>query len=345
MKQIMSLILMLLLVMVCVIPMVGIAAADDDEIDDVEDDIETIEELDDDGDDVDDDHEESEKRELDIEVSDDTVKVESEIEHEEMENEYKIDFSTDDGIALDLEYSSELNSAEYELELAVRFLSLVEYIDENGDGVYSEEEAVQTIDLRQLHYSNPSVTQITSIDGEEGYKIESHSEDQTFDFQIIAYTFPKHAVIDDSTLNPTEMKITIVINNFTYNEDQSELALLIKATSVMEMETETMNEEDDIEIKSATATGYFSWSNEVLVDGAQRTVNSTVIKTGEKSLIALSYPQGTEIVHDPRLGISILSAILGFPWPYFIAGAAIIAIVVVVAIRFSRPKIQNSIHY
>ena len=339
MKQIMSLILMLLLVMVCIIPMVGIATADDDEIDDVDDD------HDDDGDDVDDDHEESEKRELDIEVTDYTVKVESDIESKEMENEYKIDFSTHKGIALDLEYSSEVNSTDYELELAVLFQSLVEYIDENGDGVYSEEEAVQTIDLMQLQYSNPSVTQITSIDGEEGYKIESHSEDQTFDFQIIAYTFPKHAVIDDSTLNPTEMKITIVINNFTFRENQSELALLVKATSVMEMETETRNQEDDIEIKSATATGYFSWSNEVFVDGAQRAVNSTVIKTGEKSLIALSYPQGTEIVHDPRLGVSILAAIVGFPWPYFIAGAAVIAIVVVMAIRVSRPRIQNSMHY
>lgn len=276
---------------------------------------------------------ETEERELDIEVSDSLAEIESEFENEEMENEFEIDFSTGEGIVLDLEYSSEVNATEYELELEVGFLRLVEF---------SKGESVQTIDLTELEYSSPTVTQITSADGEAGYKLESHLVGQTFVFQIIVYIFPKYAVIDDTPLNPTEMKITIVIEDFPYQEDDGALALLIKATSEMEMERESMNDEEDIEIKSDTATGYFSWSNEASVDDAPRPVNSTVTKTDEGSLIALNYPHGTEIVHDPKLGVSILLAVAEFPWLYIIAGAVIIALVVAVAIRMSRPRIQNS---
>lgn len=315
----------LLLVMLCAAPIVGIAAADDD-----------------DGDDVDDEIEEAEKRELHIEVSNGHAEVESEIENEEMENEFEIDFSTGEGIVLDLEYSSEVNATQYELELEVEFLRLVEFIDQNGDGVLSEGESAQTIDLMELEYSSPTVTQITSADGEAGYELESHLVGETFVFQIIAYTFPRYAVINDTTVNPTEMKITIVIEDFPYQEDDGALALLIKATSEMEMESETINDEEDIEIKSDTATGYFSWSSEASVDNVTMPVNSTIMKTEEGSLIALNYPHGTEIVHDPKLGVNILLGVAEFPWLYIIAGAAIIALVVAVAIRMSRPRIQNS---
>jgi len=320
----MRLIALLLLVMLCAAPIVGIAAADDY-----------------DGDDVDDKVEETEERELHIEVPNGRAEVESEIENKEMENAFKIDFSTDEGIVLDLEYSSEVNATEYELDLKVEFLRLVEFMDQNGDEVLSEGESVQTIDLTELEYSSPNVTQITSADGEAGYELESHSVGQIFVFQIIAYMFPKYAVINDTTVNPTEMKITIVIENFPYQEGGA-LALMIKATSEMEMERESMNDEEDIEIKSDTATGYFSWSNETSVDNVTRPVNSTVTETEEGSLIVLNYPHGTEIVHDPKLGVSILPAAPGFPWLYIIVGAAIIALVVAVAIRMSRPRIQNS---
>jgi len=223
---------------------------------------------------------------------------------------------------------------------------LVEYTDENGNGVYDEDEDVQTINLTEIAFSYPTVNQITSADNEEGYKIESHSQNADFDFQIVAYAFPKHAVIEESTVNPTEIKIDIVINGFPYQEDSSVLALLIRADSEMEMETRTLNEEEDIEIESDTAAGYFSWSDEVMVDGVQKTVNSTVINTEEGALIALSYPHGTEIVHDPRLGVNILSSlsIINFPWLYFVTGAALIAAVVVGAIWILRPRIQNSMH-
>lgn len=333
---------LLLLVMTCFAPMVGIVAADDEDDDFEDNDDDDID--DDDGDDVDDDFEKAMERELDIEINNEQVEIESEFETDEMENEFEIRFLTAEGIAMNLEYDSEVNSTEYELELDVKFLRLVEYIDGNGNGVYDEDEAVQTINLAEIAYSYPTVNQITSTDNEEGYKIESHSQNADFDFQIVAYTFPKHAVIEESTVNPTEIKIDIVINGFPYQEDSSVLALLISANSEMEMETGTINEEEDIEIESDTAAGYFSWSDKVMVDDVQKTVNSTVISTEEEgTLIVMSYPNGTEIVHDPRLGVNILSSsIMGFPWLYFVVGAAIIASAVVGAIWISRPRIQNS---
>lgn len=145
--------------------------------------------------------------------------------------------------------------------------------------------------------------------------------------QINASIFPKLAMIDDETLNPTEMKIKILIRNFPYKEDDSAMALLIKATSEMEMETETMNGEEEIEIKSETANGYFSWLNEASVDNEPRPVDSTVVATDEGLLVAINYPHGTEIIHDPKLGVNILAEPEAeLPWLYIIAGVVIIAL-------------------
>jgi hypothetical protein len=188
------------------------------------------------------------------------------------------------------------------------------------------------------------VIQITSANKEGGFELESHLLGENFDFQIIAYIFPKYAVINEADVYPTETKITIVTEDFPFQEEESKLALLISATSETEIEAEKMNGEDDVEIESENATGYFSWSDVAYVDGTETPVNSIITETEDGSLIALSYSRGTEIMHDPKLGVSLLSVLAGFPWIYFIAGAAIIAVVVAVVIRISRPRIQNSIH-
>jgi len=313
-----------LLVLLCVViafsaPMVRTVVANDD----------------DNGDHIDD-----EKRELIIEREEDSVTVESEFENRTVENEYQIKFSTEEGIHLDLGFSSEINATEFELEIKVLFLELVEFVDKNGDGVPSAGEEVQTIDLTSKAYSSPTVTQITSNDGKSGYEFESHLTGEAYAFQIIAEIFPTYAVVNDATVKPTEMKITIIIKDFAY-EDGGSLALLVKATSEKEMEEETDGVEKEVEVKSATAEGYFSWSTEALVDGVSKEVKSSVTNTEKGKLITLSYPNGKEIVHDPKLGVSLLSGLAGLPWVYIAAGAAIIALAVAVGIRLLRPKMPG----
>ncbi|MFX0170094.1 MAG: hypothetical protein ACFE89_12180 [Candidatus Hodarchaeota archaeon] len=297
---------------------------------------------DDDNDGIDDDIEDAEERELRIETEDNTITVHSEFGEEPNENEFEISFAANEGIKLELGYSTEINATEYELELQVEFEQLVEFIDQNADGVYNPGEAVSggTIDLTSRNYSDPILTQITSDDGELGYQLEAHIINESYTFQIIANIFPTYAVLNESFIYPTEMKITIVIENFPYQEDGA-LALIAEASAEREIETESHETEEEIEIHSDTISSYYSWLKEAIVDGEPAPVNSSVIDSSEGSLIVLSYPHGTNILHDPKLGIAVLPLI---PFPLItieiVLGTAIIAIVLVaiavIAIRRKR---------
>jgi hypothetical protein len=302
--------------------------------------VRTVAANDDDGDYIDDEIEEAEKRELKIESENGSVTVESKSENKTVENEFEIKFSTEEGIRLDLGFSSETNATEFELEVKVLFYQLVEFVDQNGDGVPSAGEEVQTMDLTAKAYSSSTVTQITSKDGESGYKFESHIMNEAFVFQIIAEIFPTYALVNDTIVKPMEMKITIVIKDFPY-EESGALALMIKATSEMEIEREYGDVEEEIEVKSATAEGYFSWSKEVWVDSVSKEVKSSVVNTEKGKLIALSYPNGKDIVHDPKLGVSLVSSVAGLPWIYMVVGAAIIALAVAIGIKVFRPKMLD----
>lgn len=302
--------------------------------------VRTVVANDDDGDHINDEIEEAERRELRIESENGSVIVESESENKTVENEFEIKFSTEEGIRLDLGFSSETDATEFELEVKVLFYQLVEFVDQNGDGVPSAGEEVQTIDLTAKAYSSPTVTQITSKDDEPGYKFESHIINEAFVFQIIAEIFPTYVLVNDTIVKPMEMKITIVIKGFPYKESGS-LALMIKATSEKEIEREDGDVEEEIEVKSATAEGYFSWTKEVWVDSVSEEVKSSVVSTEKGKLIALSYPNGKEIVHDPKLGVSLLTGTAGLPWIYMAAGAAIIAFVVAIGIKVFRPKMLD----
>lgn len=279
------------------------------------------------------------ERNLAVESEDFSVNVQSSFENGTMENQYDMQFSTTGGIQLKLGFSSEINSTEFELDVKVLFKSLVEYIDQNKDGVLSNGEAVQTIDLTTGQYATPTVTETTSADGKSGYRLESHILNENFTFQIIAVVFPTQAVVDGGAVKPSEAKVTIVVKDFPYQQNGS-LALLIKAVSETEIEQEDHESEGEIEVNTQTAQGYFSWAKEAMVDGISSQVNSSVTATDEGKLITLNYANGKEIVHDPKLGFNLLAAVPNLPWLYVAAGAALVTVAVFVAIKVFRPKMH-----
>ncbi|MFQ5710701.1 MAG: PepSY domain-containing protein [Candidatus Geothermarchaeales archaeon] len=264
---------------------------------------------DDDKDGVDDEKESHEERKLETKVSEDSAKVESKIEKEDMENEFKVTFETKEGVNIEVKYEAEAemgeNETEAELKLGVIFLSIVEYIDNDGTGALSANDTtVQIIKLTELSYSQPNVTLIRSEDNETGYRFESHSLGN-FTFQIIAVVFEKYALVNGTLVSPTETKITIGIENFPYKNETSMLALQISATSKMEIEEETSNTEREVKVVSEIAEGYFSWVDWVIVDGDNQTVGSSLTQSEGGTLINLCYPRGNSIVHDPKLGVGV----------------------------------------
>ncbi len=63
--------------------------------------------------------------------------------------------------------------------------------------------------------------------------------------------------------------------------------------------------EKEVYIKSANATGFFSWAPEAKVDGVAKPVKSSVTNTLNGKIITIAYPRGAEIAHDPKLGVSV----------------------------------------
>lgn len=303
---------------------------------------------DDDEDGVEDDTESREERELKIETSERTAKVESEIETEYMENKLEIHFKAEEGISIELKYENETETQEEEieaeLELEVRFLTMVEYIDNDQSGSLTEgDTTVQTVNLAKLEYSRPEVTAITSADNEPGYRFESVGTLNNFRFNITAVIFSTYALVDGAMVSPTETKITINITDFPFQNNTSAIALQINAVSEMEIEKETETTESEIEIKSENATGYFSWENWAIVDGV-KAVNHSFTSYEEGTLINLCYPQGKSIIHDPKLGVGIkllpvLEYVFTLITPELVVGTGIMALAItVVATGLSRGK-------
>ena len=110
------------------------------------------------------------------------------------------------------------------------------------------------------------------------------------------------------------MKIDIEILNYAYSHNSSQLALVmdIESESKFNKDDETEDEskgysknEQWIQTSPADISGFFSWSQHALVDNVEKNVSVNVISQSEENMqkLYLSYPRGSHIYHDPKIGI------------------------------------------
>lgn len=285
---------------------------DDEETDDGE-----HEDVDEDG--VDDDLEESNGRDINIEISDEEAKIESELKLGESKDEFTLKVSTEDeGIEAKLEYESEIETAEteteFELDFKINFYALIEFVDTNADGVYNESDDLkQTVPLTD--FDPISYTVDTDL-----HMITVSTSDGVFTCKL--YAVGEFAVIDGTIVTPTEVKIDIIIQDFNYLDTTSMLALYTRLETKTEYEVE--DETDDelegfaeneaaLETTMNAFTGFFSWVETATVDGVEVQVTSSFYDEDDsddedddnyEKKIYLNYPHGDLIVHDPKIGIA-----------------------------------------
>jgi hypothetical protein len=123
------------------------------------------------------------------------------------------------------------------------------------------------------------------------------------------------------------MKIDFIIQHYPYLKNDSYLALLIEIATdhTLRLIDESFDEkkgyafnESAINISSMNYSGFLSWQNTVSVDGINKSVKVGVLEgdypigEGIKKIqhISFSYPFGTEIIHDPKIGVIGQSFIL-----------------------------------
>jgi len=283
---------------------------------------------DDDDDGIDDDFEELNKRNIEIDISDNEIQIESHLRSGDNIDsiQLKIQYESE-GLSIQVSYQKEYNSeSETELEFGVKFPEIIEYIDNDDDGVYNSDidSTIQILLLDQFYLVNYSLSKISGDSDLHYFRIET--KDGVFKAHI--YFIEEFAIVNNSLITPNQIKINIEIVNFPYLNGNSRLALYAKLESEFEFkeEEETEDEENgyaENEQGLITTinqhTGIFTWDENATIDGISKKVRVGSVETDENDegdqKIYFNYLNGNHIFHDPKIGIEglLLSKKAGFP--------------------------------
>ncbi len=279
-------------------------------------DIEDEEDNDHDDDGVEDDIEEANERELKIEVSSEEAKIASERKIGTQKDEIKIEVKTTDEPEVKVEYSSEVDSLEIELAFKIRFYLLAEYLDLDSNGVYNEtiDELVQEIRLDSIDYEPISLQTVPGAGNTTLYIMNITSSNRIFSLQF--YLANEFANVNGVLIAPTEVKLDIAINNFPFLNESSLLALELKleAESEYKHEEDTEDEvegrsenEEGVDVEMNGFFGFFSWNENAFIDGVITPILASPVSednlNSNEQKIYLNYPHGTNILHDPKIGV------------------------------------------
>lgn len=260
---------------------------------------------DDDG--IDDETEEHNERGVHIDFEPYEIELKSVLLSGDTHHEIEIEVDSWEEIKVQFEFSKFNNTPEPEIEISVEFREIIEFQDNNDNGKYDGgDDEVSTYDLREAGYEEIDYTTRTTTDGETEHILTAQTTDGVF--MVVVHAVGNFATIESGTLSPSEVKIDLIITNYPYEEEDTQLALFSKLESEEEMEEEhgeggTDNEEKVV-ITAADAEAYFSWAENADVDGVDTPVLTTT-KTEEDGdmNIYFNYKRGETINHDPKLGV------------------------------------------
>ncbi len=285
---------------------------------------------DDDEDGVHDDEEEENERGVSVEVSGTEAQIESHQNYSDIQNEISIQMKAEsEGLVFEFSFDNESDASEFEIEFSVEISEIVEYVDLHEDGFYNEtiDTLIQQVELNDF---DDIVYTIENISNNLVHHLSIVSTDGVFSAGV--YISSEFTLVNEILIAPTQIKIDVGIHGFNFTEPDSALALKIVLESEVDVEyeedEETEDEEDgratdesEIDIILGEYSGFFSWIENVTVDGVNHLVKATPLTTDEEETkLYLNYPRGDEIIHDPKIGIANIlqdfttSLFNGIPW-------------------------------
>ncbi len=292
--------------------------------------------------------------EYEVSVSATEASVEMSSESEISERSISFEYSRDDA-SIEFEYEAETVSLEAEAAMEVQFHQLFEFEDDNGNGRYDDgetivggfnlndgaEESIAT-DFDDASWNAIQRSSVTSDDGVQGDRFSSTADlnggSLTFDF----YVFGDEASLGEASVEATELKLNITIENYPFQSDTSILGLLLESETEAELEGGGGDsDEEGVEANVGVESLVFAWKDFADVDGARTDVHTTYLDSeSEQSsteyeneqLMVLTYARGDSIVHDPTMGVvGFVATVLGLPAPGLVlaalgvVGAALVA--------------------
>jgi hypothetical protein len=287
---------------------------EDDEID--EEDEEDEEDEDDDDDGVDNDKESAYEREIETDSDDYQFKIKSSLKNGENKDKFELDFDVgeSDQAEIELKFETKAGSNETELEYRVKFDEIVEFIDEGAPG-YQNESLLTRYEIGKsgwelIEFSNNLTSGLITI--------KATTSDGVFTLIMrLANNFMQE---DNVTLSPNSLKIDVLINDFDFNSTVSKLAVKAILKTEFEVEVDDVSEDElegiasdetEVGVSSATASGYFSWSDLAMVDGQLINVISSSLsdssdeegEVSSKMYYTFNTTAPTNILWDPKVGV------------------------------------------
>ncbi len=252
-------------------------------------------------------------RSIEVENSSTAARINSKRTVAGFEDQFELDVILSSALEIRFAYQSDMKESDFEIIFQVKFENLTEYVDQDGDGVFDESGDQKIQDVTLDSFKSILYTIQSGAINEKLHILTISTTDDIFTLRIIA--LENFAGINGSLVTPGEVKLDVEIQNFPYLNTNSSIAVSISvvSSSAFESEAETYDERENFSINEAALattmnnfTGFFSWNNTALIDGSvSAPVNRSMLTSqgGEQKRFYLCYPNGTVILHDPKIGV------------------------------------------
>ncbi len=232
---------------------------------------------------------------------------------------FEIDFNTDPEPSLILNYMPSNNLSNIQLTFQITLKKFVEFSDLNNNKRYDyADEEVSTYNFNMQNFTNITYSNETLTSGENIMKMATKTTDDIFTIEM--FISDNFTSFNNHLISPSEMKLDFIIENYPYIKNNTQLALLVEIITDhhISIDAESFDEksgfasnETAVNISSMNHSGFFSWLNNVIVDGSNKSVQASIFEEKNPGInelerityLAISYPRGTTIIHDPKIGV------------------------------------------
>lgn len=258
-------------------------------------------------------------RELNCTGEHNRSRIRSQWNQNNTQDAFEIDFITDPIPTLTLDYQPTADPRNIQLTFTITIEKIIEFTDENSNNRYDHDDTIEsTYEFKNINFTDIEYNTINQTTNNTLLYMKTHTTDDVFTMElVIANNFTQ---FNKQYLTPAEMKIDFTIQNYSYQKNTSSLALFMIITTEhnLTVQQQSFDEkqgyaknESAMNISSNKYTGFFSWINTVLVDETVQPVYASYLKeeyTSDQTkehiqYLSFTYPQGSTIVHDPKIGV------------------------------------------
>ncbi len=240
---------------------------------------------------------------------------------------------------VNFQYSGKnVNNTESHLQIKLKATQLVEFIANKTagqlNGYNSNDTLVKSFDLTKANWSlsltNSTVSYNNAINSASNTTVSNSTvwtmtasttlnTNATLSFQFLV-TNGFAPMPGNNTLAPNAIKFSVALNNYTYSNPQSQLALKMIFKSGLRSDHISNNTEDHIDgltrnkasevnFGNGTTSGFFSWIDSYTVDGVNKTIVTSPAVSVDKedssyNQMYFSFAHGKNITWDPKVGVT-----------------------------------------